>query len=238
MQKCAPAHGPTDGAADASAERGNRRRGRPRAFDRDVALGQAMRLFWQKGYLGTSIADLTAAMGIGAPSLYAAFGSKEALYAEALRFYAEHHEASVWAGFARAGTARDAIEALLMDSAAALTGADGRGEPTGCMVTLAAAVEEDARLGTLVRAARARGADRIRERLERAAAAGELGASIDLAALARYVATVQGGMSLQARDGANRTELEDVARFAMSSWDARIAAARWTDSCSAPGRRG
>lgn len=71
-------------------------RGRPRAFDRDAALSAATHLFWQKGYAATSISDLTEAMGIGSPSLYAAFGSKEALYGEALRYYGENYEA--WCG--------------------------------------------------------------------------------------------------------------------------------------------
>src|SRR3954467_7018846 len=99
-----------------------RSRGRPRAFDRTVALGQATTLFWSKGFEATSIADLTQAMGIGAPSLYAAFGSKEALYAEALRHYAEVNGDYVWGRFYAAATARDAAWSLLMDSAAALTG--------------------------------------------------------------------------------------------------------------------
>ena len=66
-------------------------RGRPRAFDREAALAAATRLFWQKGYAATSISDLTETMGIGSPSLYAAFGSKEALYGEALRYYGENY---------------------------------------------------------------------------------------------------------------------------------------------------
>src|SRR5690348_16407227 len=73
-----------------------RGRGRPRAFDRKAALDAAMRLFWKKGYSATSIADLTAAMGIGSPSLYAAFGSKEQLYAEALDHYRNENEATAW----------------------------------------------------------------------------------------------------------------------------------------------
>src|SRR3954465_6901479 len=99
-----------------------RSRGRPRAFDREAALAQATRLFWEKGFEATSITDLTEAMGIGSPSLYAAFGSKEALYAEALNYYQETNEALVWAGFRAAPTAREAVKALLMDSAAVLTG--------------------------------------------------------------------------------------------------------------------
>ncbi len=100
-----------------------RRRGRPRAFDRDAALATATRLFWEKGYEATSIADLTDALGIGAPSLYAAFGSKEAFYAEALAYYCESTADFVWAKFAAADTAREAVLSFLMDSATALTGA-------------------------------------------------------------------------------------------------------------------
>ncbi|TGE01082.1 TetR/AcrR family transcriptional regulator [Methylobacterium nonmethylotrophicum] len=200
-----------------------RGRGRPRGFDRDAALAGAMRLFWHKGFSATSIAELTEAMGIGSPSLYAAFGSKEALYAEALRHYGERYEALAWGNFAAARTARGAVEALLMDSAAALTGSCGREEPTGCMVTLSAAGSEGhAELGAIVRAARAYGLERVRARLARAVADGEIDPSVDIAALARFVMTVQNGMSLQARDGASRAELEAVAAHAMLVWDARL----------------
>ncbi|MDQ0249077.1 AcrR family transcriptional regulator [Sphingomonas kyeonggiensis] len=205
---------PTDGKT--------RARGRPRAFDREAALARATRLFWEKGYAATSIADLTEAMEIGAPSLYAAFGSKEALYVEALGHYRDTTEDLVWADFLAADTAREAVKALLMDSAAALTGclAD---MPTGCMVTLSAAGSEgNAELGALVRAARAVGFERLRDRLERGREEGEIPASVDLDALARFVQTLQNGMSILARDGASRAELEGVADVAMLGWDARV----------------
>lgn len=182
-----------------------------------------MRLFWRKGFAATSIADLTAVMGIGSPSLYAAFDSKEGLYAEALHHYGQLYEAKAWANFAAATTARKAVAALLMDSAAALTGSCEREEPLGCMVTLSAADSEGhANLGDLVRTARAQGFKRVEERLHRAVAEGELDASVDVPALARFVLTVQNGMSLQARDGASREELEAVAELTMLGWDGRV----------------
>ncbi|MCJ2129432.1 TetR/AcrR family transcriptional regulator [Methylobacterium sp. E-045] len=210
--------GRTSRAAGTGPVRG---RGRPRAFDRNAALAQATRLFWLKGYAATSMADLTQAMGIGSPSLYAAFGSKEALYTEALRHYDDRYEALVWDGFRAAGTARDAILSLLLDSAAALTGslADN---PLGCMVTLSAVGSEGRpELGELVRSARAVTLERLKARLAAAVSAGELPSSTDVHALARFVQTVQSGMSILARDGASRADLEAVAQLAMLRWGDR-----------------
>jgi hypothetical protein len=131
----------------------------------------------------------------------------------------------VWANFAVAETARAAVEALLMDSAAALTDFCGREDPLGCMATLSAVGSEGhAELGELVRSTRGFALKRIEERISRAATEGELGESVDISGLARFVLTVQNGMSLQARDGASRTELETVARLTMLGWDARVAA--------------
>lgn len=196
-----------------------RARGRPRAFDREAALDTATRLFWRKGYAATSISDLTEAMGIGSPSLYAAFGSKEGLYTEALRHFGERFEALVWGNFRAAATAHDAVTALLTDSAAAFTGSCGHNDPRGCMVTLSAVGSEGhVELGERVRAARALAVTRVEERLARSVAEGELAADIDIPGLARLVVAVQNGMSILARDGASRAELEAVARHAMRAW--------------------
>jgi AcrR family transcriptional regulator len=195
-----------------------RRAGRPRAFDREAALAAAMHLFWQKGYSATSIADLTAVMGIGSPSLYAAFGSKDALYAEALGHYRTSYDAIVWSRFLAAETTRAAISAFLYDSAAGLSRT-----PHGCMVTLSAVgAEGHAELGALVASARNVTLERLKARLEHGVAAGEIGEDVDIRALARFVQTVQNGMALLSRDGADAGELEAVAETAMMGWDARV----------------
>jgi AcrR family transcriptional regulator len=199
-----------------------RGRGRPRAFDRDAALGEAVRLFWRKGFEATSMADLTAAMGIGAPSLYAAFGSKEALYAEALCHYQKKFGPLTWARFDAAGTAKAAVEGWLMDSAAALTGGAESGA-TGCMLTLSSIDrDEHAELCESVRSTRNGVQARLVARFERAVQDGEIAPATDVAALARYVQTVQNGMSILARDGASRADLEAVARVATASWEATV----------------
>lgn len=179
-----------------------------------------MRLFWEKGYEATSISDLTAAMGIGAPSLYAAFGSKDGLYGAALEHYRETFDEIGWGGFRAAATAREAVAALLLDSAASLTGALC-GMPRGCMVTLSMVGDEGhAELGEVVRAARLAGLERLKARLHQGVADGELPPETDVHALARFVQTVQSGMSILARDGATREELEAVAQIAMRSFPA------------------
>lgn len=201
-----------------------RTRGRPRAFDRDAALAKATRLFWSKGYEATSMSDLTEAMGIGSPSLYAAFGSKEALYSEALKHYQERNSGYVWANFLAAETAREAVMALLMDSAAVLTGTVVD-IPLGCMVTLSAVASEGhLALGEEVRSARAVTVARLTARINQGIASGEIPATTDVHALARFVQTIQVGMSILARDGASQAELAAVALTAMSAWDARTAA--------------
>ena len=199
-------------------ERARRVRGRPRAFDRKTALDAATRLFWRKGYSATSIADLTEAMGIGSPSLYAAFGSKEQLYAEALDHYQRENEATAWGRFLAADTARSAVQYFLMDSAAGLSQA-----VAGCMVTLSSAgCEGNAQLGKLVLSARHTTLERLEARLRRGVGDGDIPATVDVHALARFIQSVQNGMSVLARDGVTRAELESIAEIAMMGWDARV----------------
>src|SRR5271169_3600422 len=111
------------------------RRGRPRSFDRDLALGKALDLFWERGYEGTSLSDLTAAMGIASASLYAAFGSKEELFREALMLYGMTVGAPPGQALREHPDTRDAFEAMLRAAADAMTIPDA---PRGCLLVLAA----------------------------------------------------------------------------------------------------
>lgn len=193
-------------------------RGRPRSFDRRQALARAMEVFWAKGYANASMAELTAAMGVAPPSLYAAFGSKENLFREAIDLYAELEGPEVWDAVKAAPTARDAVEAYLLASAAAFTRPD---RPPGCMVVLSALHESEAgdTVCAAMRASRAAGVDDLVRRFEDAVLEGEIGRGVDLKALATYFVTVQQGMSIQARDGASRETLEATARAAMAAWE-------------------
>jgi len=192
--------------------------GRPRAFDIDQALDQALHVFWEKGYEGTSITDLTEAMGINPPSLYAAFGNKETLFKKALNRYEARRDEIFEEAFA-APTAREAIERLLESVAERLSGKDG---PSGCLMVQAALCgsEECDSVRKDLAARRAQGEILIRKRLERGKKEGDLLKDADLVDLARYLATVMQGMAVQAAGGASRKELRAIANTALRAWSA------------------
>lgn len=192
-------------------------RGRPRSFDRDQALARAMEVFWTKGYEGAAISDLTEAMGIAAPSLYAAFGSKERLFAEAVELYGRTEGPEIWGAVENAATAREAFEGYLSATARAFT---RPGKPAGCMVVLSAIHTTNASAGVCeaLRLNRVGSQGGLKARLDAAVASGELPAGFDTGAVAAFFVTVQQGMSIQARDGASREALQKVADSAMAAW--------------------
>ena len=193
-------------------------RGRPRSFDRDAALRRAMEVFWTKGYEGASISDLTEAMGIGSPSLYAAFGSKEALFREAIELYGRTEGPQIWDVVENAPDARAAVEGFLTATAHSFA---RPGKPRGCMVVLSQlnTTEASASVCAALRENRAQGQAGLERRLRRAVEVGELAPGTDVAALAAFYLTVQQGMSIQARDGASEETLLAVAKGAMAAWE-------------------
>jgi AcrR family transcriptional regulator len=199
-----------------------RPRGRPREFKRDEALLRAMHLFWARGYEGTSLAELQAVMGgISAPSFYAAFGSKEALFREAVTLYNATQGAPLVNALATESTARAAIEALLRASVRTFCKS---GNPRGCFVVLGAlnCTRANKSVETFMRDQRDLRARVIRARLERGVADGDVPATADLEALTSFYTTVLNGMALQARDGASRKALSAIVDCALAAWDALV----------------
>src|SRR5580698_6563987 len=192
--------------------------GRPREFDTDAALEKAMRLFWAKGYEGTSIADLTGTLGISKPSLYAAFGDKQSLFRAALERYAAGPAGYVAAALGKP-TALEVARVLLSGAADLHTDFSN---PGGCLtVNGAIASGDDAEpVRQALNAHRTAGLALLRRRFEQAKAQRDLPKDSDPAALARFVAAVVYGMAVLASGGASRKELEQVIRTAMKAWPA------------------
>src|SRR4051812_17223395 len=191
-------------------------RGRPRSFDEDKALDAALEVFWRQGYEGASLSDLTDAMGINRPSLYAAFGNKEKLFRLALDRYAEGPAGYV-AEALEAPTARAVFEQLLRG---AIDVATKPCNPGGCLAVQGALACGDEAEPARRELAKRRAASEalVRERLRRARAEGDLPRDANPADLARYVATVVWGICVQAAGGAGRAELRRVADLALRAW--------------------
>lgn len=193
------------------------KRGRPRSFDREAALHQAMLAFWRHGYDATSMADLTSAMSIGAPSLYAAFGDKRKLFDEVVETYQATYGGFTARALAEEPTARDGVARVLREAAARYT---DRAHPHGCLVISAgqnctpasAGVEEK------LRALRAENLAHLEARIKADITAGVLPKGTNAHHLAIYTAATLQGMSQQARDGATSADLEAAAETAMLGW--------------------
>ncbi|MFJ6390360.1 TetR/AcrR family transcriptional regulator [Streptomyces sp. NPDC091972] len=193
----------------------SRRRGRPRSFDRETALEKAILAFWERGYEATSVSDLTRAMDIGAPSLYAAFGDKRTLFEEAVSVYDARYAAFADRALAEEPTARAAVERTLREAARAYTRSD---RPHGCLIAHAATNCTTPEVADSLRDRRNALIAAFETRIRAGIAAGELPPGTDARALARHSGAIVHGMSQQARDGASREELEAVAEIALSIW--------------------
>ncbi|MFC5006783.1 TetR/AcrR family transcriptional regulator [Dactylosporangium cerinum] len=193
--------------------------GRPRSFNPDQALERALEVFWRQGYEGASLADLTEAMGINRTSMYAAFGNKEDLFRMALARYTSGPASYVQNGL-QEPTARGVAEYILNGAVNATTTPD---HPAGCLGVQGALATGTP--GRLARDAlvewRSNGEDAIRDRFVRARAEGDLPPDTDPATLARYVATVAYGISVQAATGVPREALSQVVDIALAGWPPR-----------------
>lgn len=190
--------------------------GRPRAFDKEAALDCAMQVFWRRGYEGASLTELTKAMGINPPSLYAAFGNKEGLLKAALDRYGEKR-ADFMRHVLEGATAFEVAQRMLHGTADLQT---DPANPPGCLLVqggLACGTGLEA-IPSELAGRRGEMEERWRERFERSQAEGDLPEGADPAALARYLSTVVGGMGVQAAAGATREELRQTADLALRAF--------------------
>lgn len=189
--------------------------GRPRRFDLDQALDRALEVFWQKGYEGASLPDLTQAMGINKPSLYAAFGNKEQLFLKAVERYENREDAYFYPSLAQT-TAYQVIERMLRGAAAA---ACDPTKPTGCLLVQSAlSCSDDAmRVKQALIERRQAGAQLLVTRLQQAHQAGDLPADADPVALAKFVVTVLQGLAVQSTSGASAADLTAIVDVALAA---------------------
>lgn len=190
--------------------------GRPRAFDVDNALDRALEVFWKKGYEGTTLPDLTKAMGINRPSMYAAFGNKEALFRKTIDRYINGNACHVKEAF-QERTAKEVVKHLLTRSIDMVTSSK---TPRGCFLVQGALVcgdSADALRQELIKR-RSAGEAALCDRFKQAMAEGDLPKDTDPADLARYVFVIAHGLSVQAAGGASKAKLNKVVDLALQAW--------------------
>jgi AcrR family transcriptional regulator len=191
-------------------------KGRPREFDLDDALAAALRVFWTKGYEGASMSDLTAAMGVTKPSLYAAFGNKEALFRKALDLYEREKLAYVGEAL-EAPTSRAVAERLLRGAVEMQT---RECEPRGCMRVISSVTcgAEEESIRTDLTARRQSSQRAICERMERARSEGDLPPGCDVAGLCAYLVAILQGIAIQSSSGASKAQLDALVDTSLAMW--------------------
>ncbi len=198
----------------------SKKRGRPRGFDRDEALESAIRLFWSRGYEATSISDLTQAMDITPPSLYAAFGDKKRLFLEAVERYEQETACFARRALTSEATAELAIRRLLLDAAKSFTDPKN---PKGCLIALGAtncAIESTDIFEALAER-RHTAENAVRARIAAGLKAGELSDNADVDALTGMVTATLYGLAIKARDGAPHARLRRIVEQLMMMWPRR-----------------
>ncbi len=195
--------------------RGTVQKGRPRDFDRDVALEKAMETFWLYGYEGTSLSQLTSAMDIRPPSLYAAFGSKEKLFLESVNLYLQRYGAYRETALAHSATAKEGIEVLFERTIQQFfAGRDHK----GCFVVLTAlsGSQDSSEVQQFLSAERRRTVQLFKARLEQGKVAGDIAAQTDVDALAEYFTALLFGLTIQIRDGLDEASARSLVAVALS----------------------
>jgi AcrR family transcriptional regulator len=196
-----------------------RGRGRPRLFDRTAAIQQAMELFWDRGYEGTTFDDLIGAMKLSPSSFYHEFGSKERLYREAVDYYL-NVSSNYLRGFSSHRDTRAAFQALIEEGAAFFT---NDASPAGCMISLAGThLPPHLRsVADFTKSLRKLFEQALARRLRKGVSDGDLPPGTNVKELAAYFGTIFRGMAVQARDGASRKQLLAICRMAMRAWPSR-----------------
>lgn len=199
------------------------RRGRPRDFDREAALESAMETFWRLGYESASLTDLKAAMGINSPSLYAAFGNKETLFAEAVTFYLNKYGTYRERELTAAATAREGIAALFEQTLAQFYTSPSH---NGCLVVLAALCgsQDSLPVQRILNQERRRTAALFAHRLQRGQQEGDISQAANVQILAEYFTTVLFGLTIQVRDGVTYDTLRQVVNMAMQTLNGIVTA--------------
>lgn len=189
-------------------------RGRPRSFDRDLALQRAMEVFWTRGYEGAQLADLTAAMGINPPSFYAAFGSKETAFREAVDLYVASLDATWRCALSEGQSARASIRAMLEGSVDRVLSAPGA---PGCLIAFGVinCLPSNEPLRVMLADIRRDGMELVKRRLDQGIQDGDLPLGLNTTQLARFFNGIQQAIAFQARDGATREELASMVELAM-----------------------